>query len=71
KNAHPFRRLMQTLPAVLLSATVLLSSHFAFAEEAKIAGISYRQMKLRLTATLAMTSIEFRQPERLRFAFCV
>ena len=45
KNAHPFCRLMQTLPAVLLSATVLLSSHFAFAEEAKIAGISYRQMK--------------------------
>lgn len=45
KNAHPFCRLMQTLPAVLLSATVLLSSHFAFAEEAKIAGVSYRQMK--------------------------
>ena len=45
KNIRPIRRLMQTLPAVLLSAAVLLSHHSAMAEEAKIAGLSYRQTK--------------------------
>ena len=46
KNAHPFRRLMQTLPAVLLSATVLFSSHHTFAKECAKpdVGLSYRQV---------------------------